>query len=336
MGEQGAGRRWGKLEHKYKPRSTRAKGRVCRAADENTAQTSLGPSGRGPWPWAWSGERAAGPAPASGKGPVSGGSKTRRAWKTAMHVYDTFRREGHLRTPAVQFTPGTVIFKSVLERYFMCNKTHQPQADRSLCSEEGRPQCRRHTVGKRALPQPHGPRALTASPRQRLPPASSPSATLSGLTQESQRAPSCLASAISVKRSVLLPPSQASLCDSSTHHSPADRGVGLRSRGSYGRCVLNVVRSCPATSRWPLGCAPSNHLSEQWPRWRSHRHTLMTRRASVHLLNIPENACSNAPHLFWLGCIFLLCRPLQILATGSLPETHSVPFPQPLAFYALH
>lgn len=98
VGEQGAGRRWGRLEHKYKPRSTRAKGRVCRAADENTAQTSLGPSGKGPWPRAWPGERAAGAAPAWGEGPVSGGSKTRRAWKTAMHVYDTFRREGYLRT----------------------------------------------------------------------------------------------------------------------------------------------------------------------------------------------------------------------------------------------
>ena len=249
-----------------------------------------------------------------------------------MHVYDTFRREGYLRTPAVQFTPGTVIFKSVLQRYFMCNKTHQPQADRSLCSEEGRPQCRRHTVGKRAPPQPRGPRALTASPRRRLPSASSPSATLSGLTQESQRAPQCLASAISVKRSLLLPHSQASLCDSSTHHSPADRGVGLRSRGSPGRCVLKVVRSCPATSGWPLGCAPSSHLAEQWPQWRSHRHPLMTRRASVHLLDVPENACSNVPPSFLAGLYLLTVLSFTNSGHGFLTRDTLCSFPSATCF----
>lgn len=210
-----------------------------------------------------------------------------------MHTYDTLRGEGYLQTPAAQFTLGSVILKSILWRYFMCSKTHQPQADRSLCLRKADLSVAT-PVGK-SPSAAHGPRAFPSRPQTAAALRFLSARHPSWAHTESQSVPSCLASAISLKRSLLLPSSQASLCEASIHHSPADRGVGLRLRGSHGRCVFSVVKLpdlCPG-GHSAVVPAVTCQRSGLW--WRSHCHSLMTRRTSVHLLNILENACSNVP-----------------------------------------
>lgn len=113
--------------------------------------------------------------------------------------------------------------------------------------------------------------------------------------------------------------------------------------GSQGRCVFNVVRSCRAAVQVATQpCSPGSHLKNgrlccpatspncDW-------HSLMMRRASACLLNIPESACSNCPPSFIAGLYLVRYNcPLQILDTGLLSETYSDPLPRLLAFPSFH
>lgn len=102
--------------------------------------------------------------------------------------------------------------------------------------------------------------------------------------------------------------------------------------GSAGHKEVCVQCCAKVPGCYPGGhspCSPGSHLESGGPccpaaspgcDW----HSLMMQRASVHLLNIPENACSNCPPSFFAGLLSSYCAVLYKFWTWVCYQRHTL------------